>query len=341
MKKRIKFKIILGFKGIFKFFLVIYNSLFITLKVIHSFFKQNISFMIIPHVKGNVKNIKISFLTLFFFSTFFLGGFIGFVLLAVNYVTLSSIVKSTEKNYSLAESEIEDFRNTVVEINSVAKNFSKILDELKTSLKINSNGVDLNKNKLDGDLSDFIDLQILEANSIKELSDLKNIKSKIESSIPPLKSIVKVLHAQDKLLNDIPSLWPLAGGSGIITLHFGPAIEPFTRQWYIHKGIDLGGVRIGTPIVATADGEVVRASYQSAGYGNFVQIKHKYGLATLYAHMSRLNTSKGSYVKKGQVIGFMGQTGYATGPHVHYEVRVGSQVINPDMYLNLATGASK
>ncbi len=57
--------------------------------------------------------------------------------------------------------------------------------------------------------------------------------------------------------------------------------------------------------------------------------------------MSRLNTSKGSYVKKGQIIGFMGQTGYATGPHVHYEVRVGSQVINPDMYLNLATGASK
>ncbi len=55
-------------------------------------------------------------------------------------------MKSTEKNYSLAESEIEDFRNTVVEINSVAKNFSKVLDELKTSLKINSNGVDLNKN---------------------------------------------------------------------------------------------------------------------------------------------------------------------------------------------------
>lgn len=87
-------------------------------------------------------------------------------------------MKSTEKNYSLAESEIEDFRNTVVEINSVAKNFSKVLDELKTSLKINSNGVDLNKNKLDGDLSDFIDLQILEANSIKELSDLKILKAK-------------------------------------------------------------------------------------------------------------------------------------------------------------------
>ncbi len=71
MKKRIRFKIILGFKGILKFFLAIYNSLFIVLKAIHSFFKQNISFIVIPHVKGNVKNIKISFLTLFFFSTFF------------------------------------------------------------------------------------------------------------------------------------------------------------------------------------------------------------------------------------------------------------------------------
>lgn len=177
MKKRIRFKIILGFKGILKFFLVIYNSLFIALKAIHSFFKQNISFIVIPHVKGNVKILKFLFDFIFLF-LLFLGGFIGFVLLAVNYVTLSSIVKSTEKNYSLAESEIEDFRNTVVEINSVAKNFSKVLDELKTSLKINSNGVDLNKNKLDGDLSDFIDLQILEANSIKELSDLKILKAK-------------------------------------------------------------------------------------------------------------------------------------------------------------------
>ena len=131
--------------------------------------------MIVPHVKGNVKNIKISFLTLFLF-LFFLVIFIGFVLLAVNYVTLTSIVKSTEKNYELAETEIEDFRNTVVEINSVANNFSRVLDELRTSLKIKESNVDLNRSKLDGDLADFLDLQVLEANAIKELSDLKMLK---------------------------------------------------------------------------------------------------------------------------------------------------------------------
>ncbi|ETZ18313.1 Peptidoglycan-specific endopeptidase, M23 family protein [Borrelia duttonii CR2A] len=228
-----------------------------------------------------------------------------------------------------------------MEINSVSNNFSKVLDELSSSLRIKENNVGLNRSKLDGDLADFIDLQMLEANSFKELNDLKNVKNTIEGSISPLKNIVRLLHSQNKLLNDIPSLWPIIKGNGIVSLHFGPAIEPFTRQWYIHKGIDIAGVRIGTAIVAAADGEVVRASYQVTGYGNFVQIKHKYGLSTLYAHMSRLNISKGSYVRKGQVIGFLGQTGYSTGPHLHYEVRIGSQVVNPDMYLNLATGASK
>ncbi|WP_445436228.1 M23 family metallopeptidase [Candidatus Borreliella tachyglossi] len=341
MKDKIIFKIILFFKGLIKGFYVGFNSFFNLLNNVYSFFRQNISFMIIPHVKGDIRNIKISFLTLFLFFLFFLVIFVGFVLLAVNYVTLKSIVKSTEKNYSLAESEIEDFRNTVVEINSVAGNFSKILDELRVSLKIKESNIDMSRNKLDGDLADFLDLQVLDANAIKELSDLKNVKDTIEGSIPPLKSIVKLLHSQNKLLDDIPSLWPIVKGDGIISLHFGPAVEPFTRQWYIHKGIDLAGVRIGTAIVAAADGEIVRASYQSTGYGNFVQIKHKYGLSTLYAHMSRLNATKGSYVKKGQIIGFLGQTGYSTGPHLHYEVRIGSQVVNPDMYLNLATGASK
>ncbi|WP_418214815.1 M23 family metallopeptidase [Borrelia anserina] len=339
--RRRGFKILSFLKELDKVFFIIFGFFFKLLNNIYSFFRQNISFMIIPHVKGDVKTIKISFLTLFLFFLFFILIFIGFVLLSVNYVTLKSIVKSTEKSYALAESEIEDFRNTVVEINSVASNFSKVLDELSASLKIKGNNAGLNRSKLDGDLADFIDLQMLEANVLKELNDLRNVKNTIEGSISPLKNIVQLLHSQNKLLNDIPSLWPIVKGDGIVSLHFGPAIEPFTGQWYIHKGIDLAGVRIGTAIVAAADGEVVRASYQVTGYGNFVQIKHKYGLSTLYAHMSRLNISKGSYAKKGQVIGFLGQTGYSTGPHLHYEVRIGSQVVNPDMYLNLATGASK
>ncbi|UER67437.1 M23 family metallopeptidase [Borrelia sp. BU AG58] len=341
MRKKMRYKVALFFKGLGRIFFSILSSFLKFLNDTYSFFSQNISFMIVPHVKGNVKNIKISFLTLFLFFLFFLIIFVGFVLLAVNYVALTAVVRSTEKNYELAETEIEDFRNTVVEINAVANTFSKVLDELRTALKIKESSIDLTRSKLDGDLADFLDLQVLEANAVKELSDLKNVKSTIEGSVPPLKSIVKLLHSQNKLLNDIPSLWPIVKGDGIISLHFGPAIEPFTRQWYIHKGIDLAGVRIGTAIVAAADGEIIRASHQSTGYGNFVQIKHKYGLSTLYAHLSRLNASKGSYVKKGQVIGFLGQTGYSTGPHLHYEVRIGSQVVNPDMYLNLSTGASK
>ena len=114
----------------------------------------------------------------------------------------------------------------------------------------------------------------------------------------------------------------------------GPTVYPITGQWYIHKGIDMSTWRSGDPIYATANGQVVNAFYDS-GYGNNVIVKHKHGIYTRYAHMNTVYVQKGEFISQYHVIGTIGNTGVTTGPHLHYEVHIGSDVVDPMKYLNI------
>ena len=98
-----------------------------------------------------------------------------------------------------------------------------------------------------------------------------------------------------------------------------------------HKGVDLADPT-GTPVHATADGVIGKAE-RFSGYGLYVQIEHGGDIETRYGHMSRLNVAAGQLVHKGDVIGFVGATGRATGPHLHYEVRVSGVAVNPMPYM--------
>ena len=91
----------------------------------------------------------------------------------------------------------------------------------------------------------------------------------------------------------------------------------------------------GTPIVATAPGTVEKVQSSSYGYGNYVVIRHKLGFSTLYAHMRSYVVTPGEQVKKNQIIGYMGSTGYSTGVHLHYEVRIANKPVDPWSYLNV------
>jgi murein DD-endopeptidase MepM/ murein hydrolase activator NlpD len=123
----------------------------------------------------------------------------------------------------------------------------------------------------------------------------------------------------------IPSGRPVAKLS--LTSNFGVRSDPFNGSARMHKGIDIPGP-VGTPIYATADGIVSRAGWAS-GYGNLVEISHGNGMETRYGHMSKLIVAPNSRVHRGQLIGLMGSTGRSTGSHLHYEVRVAGNAINP------------
>jgi murein DD-endopeptidase MepM/ murein hydrolase activator NlpD len=114
-----------------------------------------------------------------------------------------------------------------------------------------------------------------------------------------------------------------------LTSAFGMRMHPILGYSTMHRGIDFGAMT-GTPIMAAGDGVVEKAG-ADAGYGNLVLLRHNATYETAYAHMSRFATGikPGVHVRQGQVIGYVGATGLATGPHLHYEVRVKSAQVNP------------
>jgi len=128
--------------------------------------------------------------------------------------------------------------------------------------------------------------------------------------------------------------WPMV--SFQITQRFGPtsfALEPPLGQYrHFHTGVDLSAP-LGTPVMAAADGVVVAVGHGASGYGNFVVIAHGGGIATLYGHLLDTSVSVGQTVARGQVIGLEGSTGFSTGPHLHFELRVYEQVTDPMPYL--------
>ena len=125
----------------------------------------------------------------------------------------------------------------------------------------------------------------------------------------------------------IPSDKPVQA-SVTFTSGFGVRSDPFHAGAAMHPGIDLSGA-YGTPIYATADGTVLRAGWNSGGYGNLVEIDHGRGIATRYGHMSAILVQAGEHVTRGQQIGRMGSTGRSTGNHLHYEVRIDGRAVNP------------
>lgn len=127
----------------------------------------------------------------------------------------------------------------------------------------------------------------------------------------------------------IPSRAPLAVGS--TSSSYGMRTHPVLGGARAHKGIDLAAPT-GTPVYATADGTVGRADWFSS-YGLYVALEHGNALETRYAHMSRLAVAAGQRVRKGDIIGYVGSTGRSTGPHLHYEVRVGGEAVNPIPYM--------
>jgi murein DD-endopeptidase MepM/ murein hydrolase activator NlpD len=130
------------------------------------------------------------------------------------------------------------------------------------------------------------------------------------------------------LFADAPSMWPLEGR---VTSSFGERQDPINGEGAFHSGIDIAAP-IGTPVRAAADGNVMSAMME-AGYGREVTLNHGHDLETVYGHMSALAVVPGERVERGQIIGYVGQSGRSTGPHLHYEVRVHMVPVNPHKYL--------
>jgi murein DD-endopeptidase MepM/ murein hydrolase activator NlpD len=137
------------------------------------------------------------------------------------------------------------------------------------------------------------------------------------------------MDAMERALAAIPTAMPAA--SMMMSSGFGYRSDPFTGGGAMHAGLDFKGP-VGTPILAAAEGKIVLAGF-NGGYGNTIEIRHANGLVTRYAHLSGLNVRRGQMVDRGVQIGRMGSSGRSTGSHLHFEVRLNGQAINPRKFL--------
>jgi murein DD-endopeptidase MepM/ murein hydrolase activator NlpD len=134
---------------------------------------------------------------------------------------------------------------------------------------------------------------------------------------------------KEKLLAAIPSIQPIKNDDlKRMASGYGWRTDPFTKARRKHKGMDFTSPR-GTPVYATSNGKITRADNRSFGYGKHIRIDHGYGYVTLYAHLNDYNVKRGMRVKRGDIIGYVGNTGRSQAPHLHYEILKDNKAINP------------
>jgi murein DD-endopeptidase MepM/ murein hydrolase activator NlpD len=125
-----------------------------------------------------------------------------------------------------------------------------------------------------------------------------------------------------------PSIWPVKGW---VTSGFGPRVSPFTEKPAWHDGLDIGAAA-NAPVQAPAQGRVTSVGFDSK-LGNVVKLDHGFGIETLYGHLAKALVKEGQRVKRGDVVGLVGSSGLATGPHLHYMVKVNGQTFDPSKYI--------
>ena len=172
-----------------------------------------------------------------------------------------------------------------------------------------------------------LDKDLISVNSFEQA--VRFIDAESKSKEKSFQEIVKYITEQRARLTAVPSGWPVKGW---ITTEFGLRLDPFSGVLAFHEGVDIAN-DIGTPVKATADGVVSFAGFER-GYGNTLLVNHGNGYTTRFGHLLKYVVSNGQYIKKGQIIGYLGNSGRSTAPHLHYEVRLNGVAVNSLKYLN-------
>lgn len=302
--------------------------------------RKKLTIMIVPHSQKKVVNFQTSIFSVIFVGLLFIGVIASFFWFTTESIASARKLSTLKEETRKAQASLNILKHETNTLFKNAKNFQSTLSSTLTSLGLQSLMGTESEQDESSDLSLLFNVREQAEGSVKEVNELQKLSSYLKDTIQPVQEMGKLMDTQTALFSDIPSIWPIKGGIGHITMGFGQNRHPFTGQWYIHTGIDLATGRKGDPILATADGQVINVE-TDAGWGNYILIKHKHGFYTRYAHMDSFRVTRGEHVQKGQVIGYIGSTGISTGPHLHYEVHIGSDVVDPMKYLNIKRTGSK
>ncbi|MDR0909615.1 MAG: M23 family metallopeptidase [Spirochaetaceae bacterium] len=299
---------------------------------------RTVTITMVPHSEKKVHQFRLSFLSVFFVCLFFVAILGAFAWFGISYTEIQGTMAIKDNRLQNTQANLDELRGEISSLLRQSKNFQAVMSETLSSMGINLNTEGGAENSNSGDLASFFNIQDTGSGSLQESSELQGFTNYLASVQEPVKEMGSLLSSQSTLLTEIPNIWPIKGGIGHISMSFGQNENPFTHQYYIHKGIDLSTYRQGDSVLATADGQIVSINNDPGGFGINIVIKHKHGFYTRYAHLqATVRVRVGQRVQQGSVIGYIGNTGLTTGPHLHYEVHIGADVVDPYKYLNIKT----
>lgn len=176
---------------------------------------------------------------------------------------------------------------------------------------------------------------------VSTLERLDRVKKKMYIQTKSYDEVLELAKNKDAYYAAMPAIQPVSNKElRRLSSGYGLRTDPILKVKKMHYGIDFSAER-GTPIYATADGTVAAAQRNFGGLGNYVKIDHGFGFETIYGHMSRFIVKSKQKVKRGQVIGYVGNTGKSTAPHVHYEVHINNKTVNPVNYFYMDLDAKE
>jgi murein DD-endopeptidase MepM/ murein hydrolase activator NlpD len=292
--------------------------------------------MIIPRRKSAVTKISVPYTLV---RGLFVGSLIA-VLLALYVVYDYASIKRDRAELTRLRKQTTEQAKQIDELAARVDEFSDRMEEFKQLDKkiriLAANQTGREKKiplGIGGSNDDRIKLhELMDQDKEKLVSALRLNMNKLNKDAieteQSFNELLKYLREQKSILAATPSIWPVKGW---VTSEFGSRDNPFGSSFEFHKGIDIA-TRMGKEIMAPADGLVIEVAYQSDD-GNIVRIDHGYGIVTSYSHMMKSVVKLGTRVKRGDLIGYVGDTGRSTGTHLHYAVYVNNVPVNPRKYL--------
>jgi len=302
---------------------------------------KGLHIILLAEGKEMVKHMRLSHRITLILLIIGIMTFVSTSVFVKNYLKLKKKVAKAEQTAQMVK--LEESAQQKEQLLSLAMKLQEITENIKKITEVEELALDMMKGKkvqtndsmlgIGGSDSSPLDVdKLLEINKEELLKRINASLTEMEQKVSRLeaskKEFKKYLESQNIRVMSIPSAWPVQGQ---ISSPFGWRESPFSEHKDFHKGVDIRAP-YGSPVKAPADGVVKTIGYHP-DFGRFVEIDHKNGFVTKYAHLSKVLVAQNAPVKKGERIGLVGTTGNSTGPHLHYEVIYKGAHVNPKPYL--------
>jgi murein DD-endopeptidase MepM/ murein hydrolase activator NlpD len=299
--------------------------------------KKPILLYVNPNNSSEIKEFNLSFKKITFGVVVFLALLVFVLKYSVDFIvdfSQNSKINQLKKENIILQTELEKIGNKISTIRSSIDFLEERDDQIRAMLDLPKINEDVRQVGIGGAAPDFNNS--INANELsygeellENLDVLERLEREVRLEKDSYQKLLTTVERRQDSLRYLPVLKPVH--DAYMSSRFGNRRHPIHRRIHFHRGIDLATNR-GTPVIASADGYVVSAG-QNGGYGLFIAINHVYGFETYFGHLNKVYVRKGQFVKRGDKIGEVGNTGLATSSHLHYEVHYKGKALDPTKFI--------